>query len=155
MRCFRGFIGANLTGCGESKMTFPVAPDELLARYITSSRWFRQQDQTVKQDAFIPPENPLELSVTRHSTLIEDDIWRIGRSVAGGMGRNLHGRADIKTDCVIEQRLSVIPHPVPDNPNHANIVGWPLEKNERKMRALELAKAARFVPNPEAVAQTP
>lgn len=136
-------------------MTSPMAPDELLARYITSSRWFRQQDQTVKQDAFIPPENPLELSVTRHSALIEDDIWGIGRSVAGGMGRNLHGRADIKTDCVIEQRLSVTLQPVPDNPNHANIVGWPLEKNERKMRALELAKAARFIPNPEAAEQTP
>lgn len=136
-------------------MTFPVAPDELLARYITYSRWYRQQDQTVKQDAFIPPENPLELSVTRHINFTENDIWRIGRSVAGGMGRNLHGRADIKTDCVIEQRLSVTPHPVPDNPNHANIVGWPLEKDERKMRALELAKAARFVPNPEAVTQTP
>jgi hypothetical protein len=137
-------------------MTSPVTPDELLARYITSSRWFRQQDQTVKQDAFIPPENPLELSVTRHSTtLIEDDIWIIGRSVASGVSRNLHGIADIKTNCVINQRLNVVPQPVPDNPNHANIVGWPLEKNERKMKALELAKAARFVPNPEAVAQTP
>jgi hypothetical protein len=136
-------------------MVNTVAPNELLARYITSSRWFRQQDQTVKQDAFIPPENPLELSVTRHITFTEDDIWRIGRVVAGGMGRNLHGRADIKTDCVIEQQLDVVPQPVPDNPNHANIVGWPLEKNERKMRALELAIAARFVPNPEAGTQNP
>ena len=155
MRCFRGFAGVNFAGYGESKMTSPVSIDELLARYVTSSRWFRKQDLTVKQDAFIPPEDPLELSVTRQITFTEDDIWRIGKVVAGGMERNLHGRADIKTDCVIKQRLSVTPQPVPNNPNHANIVGWPLEKNERKMRALELAKVARFVPNPEAVAQTP
>lgn len=129
-------------------MTASVATDELLARYITSSRWFRKQDQTVKQDAFIPPENPLELSVTRHINFTEDDIWRIGKGIAEVMARNLHGRADVKTDCVIGQRLNVIPQPVPDNPNHANIVNWPVEKNERKMRALELAKAARFVPSP-------
>lgn len=130
-------------------MTSPIAHDELLARYVTSSRWFRKQDLTVKQDAFIPPDSPLELSVTRHITLNEDDLWRIGKCIAGGMERNLHGRADIKTNCVIDQRLSVVPQSVPDNPNHANIVDWPIEKNERKMRALELAKAARFVSNPE------
>jgi len=133
-------------------MTSPVAPDELLARFITSSRWFRKQDQTVKQDAFIPPENPLALSVTRHLNLTQDDIWIIGRGVAGTMVRNLHGRADVKTANVTAQRLNVVPQPVlPDNPNHANITGWPLEKNERKMRALELAKAAHFVPNPEQI----
>ena len=136
-------------------MNGSVAPDELLARYITSSRWFRKQDQTVKQDAFIPPENPLELSVTRHVNLTENDIWSIGRGIARRISRTLHGRADVETGHVIAQRLSVVLQPVPDNPNHANIVGWPLEKDARKMCALEIAMAARFVDNPEAGAQTP
>ena len=130
-------------------MTSPVSTDELLARYITSSKWFRKQDQTVKQDAFIPPENPLELSVTRHLTLTEDNFWEIGMGIVRDTPRTLHGRADIETGNVVAQKLSVSPQPVSDNPNHASIVGWPIEKNERKMRALELAKAARFVPNPE------
>ncbi|MCX6262032.1 MAG: hypothetical protein NTY95_14585 [Bacteroidia bacterium] len=126
-----------------------------MARYITSSRWFRKQDQTVKQDAFIPPEDPLELSVTRHVNLAENDIWSIGRGIARSISRTLHSRADLETGYVTAQSLSVVPQPVPDNPNHANIVGWPLEKDARKMCALEIARVARFVVNPEVGAQTP
>jgi hypothetical protein len=132
-----------------------VAPNELLARYITSSRWFRRKDQTVKQDAFIPPESPLELSVTRHLNLSDHDIWNIGREIATAQSRNLHGRADVQTSHVTAQSLNVEPHPVPNNPNHANIVGWPPDKDARKMRALEIARVARFVASPEAGTQNP
>jgi hypothetical protein len=130
-------------------MTDSVASSELLARYITSSKWFRKQDQTVKQDAFIPPESPLELSVTRHLNLPENDIWNIGRRIAARISRTLHGRADVETSHVLAQSLSVVPQPVADNPNHANIVGWSSDKDVRKMRALEIARVARFVANPE------
>ena len=132
-----------------------VSSNELLARYITSSKWFRRQDQTVKQDAFIPPESPLELSVTRHLNLPENDIWNIGRRIATSISRTLHGRADVETSHVLAQSLNVVPQPVPDNPNHANIVGWSSDKDVRKMRALEIARVARFVANPEAGAQNP
>jgi len=130
-------------------MTDSILPNELLARYITSSRWFRKQDQTVKQDAFIPPENPLELSVTRHLNLQEPEIWSIGNGVASGQNRTLHGRADVKVSHVRTQSLNVVVDPAPNNPNHANITGWPLEKDIRKMRALEIACGAQFVANPE------
>ena len=132
-----------------------VASSELLARYITASKWFRKQDQTVKQDAFIPPDEPLELSVTRHLNLTENDIWSIGRGVVSGTPRTLHGRADVEAGHVIAQKLSVVSQPVPNNPNHANIVGWSSDKDVRKMRALEIARVARFVANPETRSQTP
>jgi hypothetical protein len=128
-------------------MTDTVLFDELLARYVTSSRWFRKQDQTVKQDAFIPPEDPLELSVTRHLNLSDDEIWNIGAGVATGQNRTLHGRADVKVAHVESQSLSVIADPAPNNPNHANICGWPAQKDLRKMRALEIARRAQFVAN--------
>ena len=134
-------------------MTDSVAPNELLARYITSSRWFRRQDQTVKQDAFIPPESPIELSVTRHLNLSENDIWTIGRRIAAGQSRTLHGRADVETSHVTAQSLNVVAHPMADNLNHANIVGWAPDKDTRKMRALEIAKMAQFVVNSEAGTQ--
>mgnify|MGYP001617622031 CR=1 FL=1 len=136
-------------------MTDSVASSELLARYITSSKWFRKQDQTVKQDAFIPPESPLELSVTRHLNLPENDIWNIGRRIATSISRTLHGRADVETSHVLAQSLSVVPQPVADNPNHANIVGWSSDKDVRKMRALEIVRVARFIANPEAGTQNP
>ena len=132
-----------------------VASSEILARYITTSKWFRKQDQTVKQDAFIPPDSPLELSVTRHLNLTENEIWSIGKKIAGSIYRTLHGRADVETGHVIAQQLNVVPHPVLDNPNHANIVGWSSDKDVRKMCALEIARVARFVATPEAVLDTP
>jgi hypothetical protein len=128
-------------------MTGSVAPDELLARYITSSKWLHKQDQTVKPDAFIPPDS--ELSVTRHLGLTEGDIWVIGKKIAERIPRPLHGRADVETSHVIAQRLNVVPQPVDGNPNHANIINWPPEKDARKMCALEIARVAHFVANPE------
>jgi len=127
-----------------------VASSELLARYITTSKWYRKQDKTVKQDAFIPPDDPLELSVTRHLSLTENDIWNIGIGIAENISRTLHGRADVKTFNVIAQHLSVVSQPIIENPNHANIVNWPPDKDARKMCALEIARVARFVANPKA-----
>ena len=129
-------------------MNGSVAPDELLARYITFSKWFRSSDQTIKPDAFIPPDS--KLSVARHLNLREEEIWTIGRKIAKSIRRTLYGRADVETRHVIAQGLDVDPAPVPDNPNHANIVNWPTEKNARKLCAIEIAQATRFVANPEA-----
>ncbi|MCE5340285.1 MAG: hypothetical protein LLF92_04050 [Planctomycetaceae bacterium] len=124
-----------------------VANDELLARYILHSNRVRA-DRTVKPDAFIPPDN-LELSVTRHINFTEDDIWNAGKEVARCSSRRLYGRADVKTEHLKNNNLDVKPHPIENNPNHANIIGWPLEKNARKMIALEIANAARFIATPE------
>lgn len=136
-------------------MTDAVSPDELLARYIVYAKWIRNSDQTIRPDAFIPPDS--DLSVTRHLQLNEETLWKIGKAITDGMHpkRSLYGRADVKTLCVIDQHLEVVPDPVePDNPdhphynpNHANITNWPLEKNAKKMCALEIAKAASFVEN--------
>ncbi|MFZ0034296.1 MAG: hypothetical protein WAK60_04830 [Sedimentisphaerales bacterium] len=128
-------------------MTGSVAPDELLARDIIYSKWIRSSDQAVKQDAFIPPDS--ELSVTRHLGLTEEAIWIIGGKIAESIPRPLHGRADVKTSHVIAQRLNVVPQPEDDNPNHANITNWPPDKDARKICALEIARAAHFVANPE------
>ena len=128
-------------------MTGFVAPNELLARYITSSRWFHKQDRTVKQDAFIPPNS--ELSVTRHLDLNKEAIWKIGKKIVEGTPRFLYGRADVEASHIISQCLNVVPQPVDGNPNHANIINWPPDKAARKMCALVIANAARFIANPE------
>lgn len=131
-----------------------IAYDELLARYILSSKWFHKGDQTVKQDAFVPNYSS-ELSVTRHAGFSENDLWQIGKMIAGKITRTLHGRADVKTAHVLAQHLSVVPKPEQGNPNHANIVSWPSNKDARKMCALEIARVARFIANPEVGAQNP
>ena len=124
-----------------------VANSELLARFIVSSKWIRKQDNYVNSAAFIP--NPdRELSVTRHSDILEEKLWNIGKQVAQIRKRNLYGRADVQAINVTNQNLKVEPDPIPSNPAHANIKNWPVEKEEQKILALEIAAAAQFVPNP-------
>lgn len=115
-----------------------VADEECLARFILFSNWIRNSDQTVKPDAFIPYPYP-DLSVTRHLNLYEDAIWKAGQDVADARPATLYGRADIYAAAARRQHLKIDPAPVPKNPNHANITGWPEDKPAQKIIALELA----------------
>jgi hypothetical protein len=123
-----------------------VAQDERLARFITASKWIRKQDHTVKQDAFMPyPDNT---SVTRHIDLSEIEIWQVGLAVASTIQATLHGRADVVADVVRSVRLDVRPDPTTTNPNHAVIIGWPVEKDAQKSRAQQVAANAVFTATP-------
>lgn len=123
-----------------------VTNGELLARFITSSKWFRS-NQTVRQDAFIPYPYP-DLSVTRHKSLSEREIWKIGQEISDARPATLYGRADISVEDIRKQKLTVESRPVPENLNHACILGWPADKPAQKILALELAAGARFVQKP-------
>ena len=70
-----------------------IKNEELLARFITSSKWFRS-NQTVRQDAFIPHPYP-DLSVTRHKSLSEPELWKIGQQISDARPATLYGRGDI------------------------------------------------------------
>jgi hypothetical protein len=124
----------------------PVEQTELLARYVTQSGQFRASDKSVKQDLFMPHPYQ-ELSVTRHLQATEADIWAVGKDVAST--RRLYGRADIRaSDCSIDS-LRVAAKPLPNNPNHADIGGWPSAKPDQKAIALKLAaSASKLIPLP-------
>jgi len=122
----------------------PITSDEWLARFIHYQRYIRQ-DRTVRADAFIP--HPYhDLSVTRHLQLSDTELWRIGDEVARQIDRSLHGRADVQVFVLQRQGLQVLPEPVfPQNPNHANVSGWPAEKSAQKIIAQQVAAAASKV----------
>lgn len=124
-----------------------VASHETLARYVLSGNHIRAANQTLKPDAFIPPPHG-SLSVTRHLSATEDELWAVGKDIARSRVRTLHGRGDVGATVCINQDLAVEADPVGDNPNHANIVGWPADKPARKIIAQEIAAAAKFVPVP-------
>jgi hypothetical protein len=120
-----------------------VTSDELLARFILFSRHFRRSDNTIRPEAFIP--HPLvELSVTRHRDATDEDVWTEGRRVAAVRKVTLYGRADVVTKTFTELDLIVQAAPITENPNHANVTGWPHEKSAQKMKAIDVANAARF-----------
>ncbi len=119
----------------------PVDDSELLARYVMQSGHFRQSDRTLKQDLFVPHPHQ-EVSVTRHRDATSSELWAVGKDVAKKRGKTLYGRADIRAiDCKVNA-LTVIEKPLAENPNHADIAGFPLEKADQKAIALKLAAAA-------------
>ena len=123
----------------------PVGDEELLARFVLFSGWFRKIDKTPKQDAFIPRPHPdLDLSVSRHLGLQADELWELGEDIARNReNATLYGRADIVASKVRMHSLRITPTLTPKN--HANIVDWPSDKPAQKIIALELAAAAVFV----------
>ena len=123
-------------------MQATVLASEIVARFILFSRWIRS-DGTVRQDAFIPDER-LELSVMRCSGVVDQEIWGIAEGVARVSGRNLHGRADVGVAVVRSNSLDVRPSPQAGNPYHADVINWPVRKDEQKIAAMALAAASQF-----------
>ena len=125
----------------------PVADEEWLARYILRREHVRS-DSTLKPDPFMPYKW-VELSVTRHLGLTEQEIWHAGQTVAGETETTLHGRADVQAQSCIKHRLRVLPRPLTNNLNHADVVDWPADKAAQKEIALLIAREASYKPNPE------
>jgi len=124
-----------------------IYSDELVARFIRTKAWLRISDNTVRPDAFMPPRD-LNLSVTRHIGLSEESLWKIGKQVISKFAEKrpaeLIGRADLLVE-TIPPPLRAEPVPVPENPNHAHVTGWPTDKPSQKNIAQRLAAAATFL----------
>jgi hypothetical protein len=123
-----------------------VDDEEILARFVMFRDWVRA-DGTVRPDAFMPPKD-LNLSTTRHTGLTEAMIWSLGREVSAERRHDLVGRADILVRTVSSAGLSAESSPLPRNPNHAHISGWPQDKPSQKILAEQLAAASEYVPIP-------
>ena len=108
----------------------PVAEDELLARYILSSRHIRSSDNTVKPEAFMPHPHT-ELSLTRHIQATPEELWHEGERIAALRNLQLYGRADALVTAFTDQTLTVVAAPILENPNHAN-AGTGLPKSQIK-----------------------
>jgi hypothetical protein len=116
-----------------------------LARFIFSRQHYSPQKNAVKYGAFLPVRNSetsiLEVSVFRISSIPDDQIWSIGeQEVAQRSGRTLRARADITLSGVQDKELRVDLDDIPLR--HANITGWPEERSEQKLIAIELASSA-------------
>lgn len=122
-----------------------VVDSEMLARYATQHSHYRRSDCTAKQDLFMP--HPYrELSVTRHLNATESEIWQVGRSVAELQNKTLYGRADVRAKEFVQESLTLQKDPKSDNPNHANVIGWPSDKPGQKTIAQRIAAKSKFRP---------
>ncbi|MBI5739161.1 MAG: hypothetical protein HZA16_00440 [Nitrospirae bacterium] len=119
-----------------------VRPEEVLARFIFHKNHFSIEHKRAKYAAFLPAPNG-ETSVFRVSGLTDIVIWQIGdKDVAVKRRMPILGRADILAFHVLNRSLRIKPDDTP--PLHANITGWPKEKSEQKLIAMELARDAQL-----------
>jgi hypothetical protein len=124
-------------------MVEPVTPSEVLSRFIMQTNWYNLSDNRVKYAALMPNPKNGETSVFRISGISDREVWEIGdREVGLKRDKPVLGRADIGVSFVITKGLKVVPSEPPVR--HANIVGWPEEKSEQRLVALELAAEAIF-----------
>jgi hypothetical protein len=84
----------------------------------------------------MPPSNR-RLSVFRIINLTEGETWKLGDEIRP---EPVLGRADIKAQGVTEAVLTVEADDIP--PRHANIIGWPVDSSEVKLKAIVLAEKA-------------
>lgn len=115
---------------------------ETLSRFIRSRNHFSPNTARVKQAAFQPifniSKSRFETSVFVVDELEQNDIWALGaKHIDIAL---IKARADIRHEQVVAQSVEVDYNNCPER--HADIVGWPSNKDERKMVAMQLASAA-------------
>jgi hypothetical protein len=116
----------------------PVADNELLARFILNSNE-KRDDGNVNHKLFMPYKWT-ELSVNRHREASVEETWAIGFEIATLRTKVLYGLANIRASGCYQGTLRVVPDPIlPNNPNHANIVGYPTCKEDQMALAKVLA----------------
>ena len=132
-----------------------ILQDEILTRFIFSSKHFASGNQTVKFRAFMPPQASKEpptysdsLSVYRISTISHGEVWEIGRVHVQTEGRFIKARVDISAGDVYKNNLEVIPDMQPHE-RHANITPFPADRLACQRIATKLARASKLVVLPE------
>lgn len=125
----------------DSGLPETITPEEALAKYILSSSHFSRVHGRVKPAAFIPPPGKGS-SVFRISQLLMEHVKAIGRSVAAARQppRTLYGHAEVAAEAVFRTGLKVSAAEPP--PWHADILGWPEEKDIQLELAQSLAEVA-------------
>lgn len=116
------------------------SPFDPFARFICSRNHFAPERNIVKPAAFLPSDSNMQLSVFHTKMLSDQEIWELGKRYVALPNRTVHARADFKAESAEKAQLQLTLDNQP--PRHANIIGWPPEKSERKLRAMELASMA-------------
>jgi hypothetical protein len=117
------------------------APDEVTSRYLRHSNQYAPSNGRVKPHALHPAPADHKTSVFRVQGFIESEIWSLGdEHILNPSGSELRARAELLVAQILGVDLQVEPQEPPQR--HANIGGWPAEKDEWMLKAQELAAVA-------------
>jgi hypothetical protein len=116
-----------------------VTPSEPVSRFLLKKE-LRPDGVTIRYEAFMPSSN-LRHSVFRISGLSDEQIWIVAVEKVEPYRGTVVGRGDLTVTQIAARRLKVSPDADPTS-RHANIVGWPEDRNERATIAKDLAALA-------------
>lgn len=116
-------------------------PEELTTRFLLQRSHFSAERVRVKPRTFEPARRDHKTSIFRIQALSERRIWALGQKFVGDLHeKDVLARADISVAQIASAGLTVEAAEPP--PRHANIAGWPTEKDAWKSQAQELAALA-------------
>lgn len=104
----------------------------------------------MRHSAFMPASDGAR-SVFRILGLSDSETWNLGlEKVARVRNLPLLGRFDVNAGLVYDQELRFNPD-ADRRSRHADIVGWPPEKEKQQSIAQVLAAEARAIPSPKPI----
>jgi hypothetical protein len=116
-----------------------IHSSDWVARYLLAGE-IRNSDRTIRHQAFMPPQS-LKHSVFRIYDLSDEDIWALAVEKVEPARGQVIGRGDLCVSEIIGNSLRVEPDEDPGS-RHADIVGWPNDRNHRATIAKVLAALA-------------
>lgn len=119
--------------------TNAVAPHEIASRFLIDGQVWTESRE-VKYPAFIPPKS-LKLSIFRTSNLNEQEIWTLAVEKVEPSRGPVIGRGELTVAVIAEEKLQVFSDE-DQNSRHADVVGWPVDRDARVTIAKVLAAKA-------------
>jgi hypothetical protein len=116
-----------------------IHPSESVSRYLIKGEI--RSDGVVRHGAFLPSSSNLKHSVFRIIDLADEEIWTLAVEKVEPMRGRVIGRGDLRVSGIIENNLRVAPDENPES-RHADIVGWPEDRDHRATIAKVLAALA-------------
>ena len=111
-----------------------VSRGERISRFILSDKFMPKG--RVSAAAFLPSPKTKDTSVYRTRNCNERRIWLLGDVFVARIRKlDVLARADLKSDLVFDNGLSIVAHPSP-HPRHAVVTKWPDEKSLQRIKAL-------------------
>ena len=115
-------------------------PSETVSRFLIEGD-IRAKDKSIRHRAFLPPASNLKLSVFRIYDLSEAAIWALAVAKVEPQRGQVIGRGELTVSTIIEEKMQVTPDQAPAS-RHADIVGWPEDRDLRATIAKVLAAKA-------------
>ena len=116
-----------------------ISPGEKITRFIRYNRDFAEPN-TVRHEVFLPHKKKTDISVFCISQLPDNEVWKIGWEQVQTDELPVLARANLFASDVYKNHLKVIPD-AQFHQRHANITGFPAEREENKTEDRKLRRA--------------